>query len=40
MWTRSSKTLVGKLNKYENDRVIKNFLLGRSEKELNQSQVI
>ena len=25
MWTRSSKTLVGKLNKHENDRAIKNF---------------
>ena len=25
MWTRSSRTLVGKLNKHENDRNIKNF---------------
>jgi len=25
MWTRSSKTLVGKLNKHENDRAVKNF---------------
>jgi len=25
MWTGSSKTLVGKLNKHENDRAVKNF---------------
>jgi len=33
-----AKTLVGKLNKHENDRAVKKFLLERSEKKkLNQN---
>jgi len=33
-----AKTLVGKLNKHENDRAVKKFLLERSEKKKTQSK--